>query len=286
MVGNAGIGIGPILDAVVAALPPRAAHLGSVAPAVRRRGDPAPLLQDYPRVMVGISGEHRYLYGRGGERREVALAPGVALHLPPDAWAVPARRAATRFLAVVFRATHLRVLVAEYGAGLGRPAIQWHHTRRPLAGPATHILRALADQAERPADAALEGELIAALLRLARAHLAADGIADERPSATHARAARELMRTAFAEPLTRDDIARALGVHPTYLSQLWRRETGTTLREALLGVRVEHAHGLLRATRLPLAQIARRCGFVDASHFARAFRRATGGTPGSARRGR
>jgi transcriptional regulator GlxA family with amidase domain len=52
-----------------------------------------------------------------------------------------------------------------------------------------------------------------------------------------------------------------------------------------LNARVKHAQTLLLNGTLPLAEIAVRLGFADQSHFTKAFRRATGTTPGEWRRG-
>jgi len=56
----------------------------------------------------------------------------------------------------------------------------------------------------------------------------------------------------------------------------------TTFTAALMQCRLERAHELLsepRQATLPVADIALRCGFLDASHFARRFRRAFGVSP-------
>ena len=56
----------------------------------------------------------------------------------------------------------------------------------------------------------------------------------------------------------------------------------TTFATALLQARIERAQELLSAPRLatlPVAEVAARCGFVDASHFARRFRQSVGAAP-------
>ena len=49
-------------------------------------------------------------------------------------------------------------------------------------------------------------------------------------------------------------------------------------------LRIEHAQSLLTTTDAPLAEVARLCGFADAPHLTKAFRRATGTTPAAYRR--
>lgn len=85
-------------------------------------------------------------------------------------------------------------------------------------------------------------------------------------------------------------IARALGVSPRRLYRAWE-DAEVTLAEYTRGRRLEaaaamlagppptgDAHGETPGTD-PIAVIARRCGFVDMSHFARRFRDAYGMSP-------
>jgi AraC-like DNA-binding protein len=56
----------------------------------------------------------------------------------------------------------------------------------------------------------------------------------------------------------------------------------TTFANSLMALRLDRARELLSAPRLatvPVAEIAARCGFADASHFARRFRQAAGASP-------
>ena len=79
-------------------------------------------------------------------------------------------------------------------------------------------------------------------------------------------------------------IARMLNLSPrTYRRRL--AGEGQSFQELLDQVRAEHATRYLQNSRLPLASIADRVGFNDASNFRRAYRRWTGQTPGAVRRG-
>jgi AraC-like DNA-binding protein len=57
------------------------------------------------------------------------------------------------------------------------------------------------------------------------------------------------------------------------------QEEGTSLSRIVEQVRIEHAERLLLGSRKPVQEVARQVGFMDASSFSRAFRRATGLTP-------
>jgi AraC family transcriptional regulator len=91
--------------------------------------------------------------------------------------------------------------------------------------------------------------------------------------------ARAVVHDRFAETLTLDEVATAVGVEPQRLARTFRRSLGEPLAGYLRRVRVDAAAALLEGTELPISQIAADAGFVDQSHFTRIFRRMTGFTP-------
>jgi AraC family transcriptional regulator len=92
--------------------------------------------------------------------------------------------------------------------------------------------------------------------------------------------AREYIHAHFSENLTLAQVARAAGVHPVYLGQIFRQEFGETLGEYLNRIRVRAAAEMLANSDLPLSAVAVDLGFYDQSHFTRVFRQLTGATPG------
>ncbi len=76
-------------------------------------------------------------------------------------------------------------------------------------------------------------------------------------------------------------LAGAVGVDRFWFARLFRRSTGLAPHQYVLGRRVERAKALLRATDLPLAQVAALAGFADQAHLHRHFRRWVGVTPGA-----
>lgn len=80
------------------------------------------------------------------------------------------------------------------------------------------------------------------------------------------------------------DIAAEVDVHPTHLSRTFRKRYGCTMGEYLRRLRIEAARAELVASDKSIAAIAIGAGFSDQAHFTRAFKRATGETPGAWRR--
>ncbi len=86
------------------------------------------------------------------------------------------------------------------------------------------------------------------------------------------------------DKLSLEEIAGYADLAPAYLSDLFHRETGSTLSRFILRRRVEAAKNMLRYTDLTVAEIAEDLAFSNPSHFQRAFKRETGQTPNQYRR--
>ena len=74
-------------------------------------------------------------------------------------------------------------------------------------------------------------------------------------------------------------LSRELGVPPLRLGRHFRAELGRTPGEEILRQRLSKARMLLRGTTLPLGEIAKQCGFCNASYLSNLFRKATGMPP-------
>ena len=80
------------------------------------------------------------------------------------------------------------------------------------------------------------------------------------------------------------EAAEAVHVNPSYLSALFRKETGLTFSMQLNIIRLEKSVELLRTTDMSLEEIAGACGFGGQSYFIRTFKKHYGQTPGKYRR--
>ena len=74
------------------------------------------------------------------------------------------------------------------------------------------------------------------------------------------------------------DIVQAVGCSRRYLELRFRARLGRSIRDELLGERVEWVKSLLSATNLSIGEIAERAGFTRESHLGLLFRKATGMT--------
>jgi len=78
--------------------------------------------------------------------------------------------------------------------------------------------------------------------------------------------------------ITLEDAARYVYLSPTYLSRVFKQETGLSFTRFLNNVRVEKSKRLLAMTDMRLAEIAIACGFEDQSYFTKVFRAIVGDT--------
>jgi AraC-like DNA-binding protein/ligand-binding sensor protein len=82
-----------------------------------------------------------------------------------------------------------------------------------------------------------------------------------------------------AEKLTLDSLAREVYLSKSYLSSIFKQETGTSLTAYITKVRVEKSKKMLLEDHVSLATIAGQCGFKDQSYFTKVFKKETGRSP-------
>lgn len=90
--------------------------------------------------------------------------------------------------------------------------------------------------------------------------------------------ARELLENG-ENPLSVEAVAQKVGWSGDHLRRMTRAVLGVAPLELQRAAQVRRAQELLRYGGLSVAEIGRRCGFCDASHFVRVFRVQTGLTP-------
>lgn len=79
--------------------------------------------------------------------------------------------------------------------------------------------------------------------------------------------------------LSRDDIAGAVYRNPAYLSRLFRKETGISLSDYIIQLKIERVKRHLVETNDKISNIAEGLGYMHFSYFAKLFKKTTGLTP-------
>lgn len=88
----------------------------------------------------------------------------------------------------------------------------------------------------------------------------------------------------YSEEFDYRKAAADLGITHIHLCSAYRKETGETIGQSLLRIRLKNAKRLLTESRKSIIEISTLCGFNDLSYFYRAFKKETGMAPGDFRK--
>lgn len=88
-----------------------------------------------------------------------------------------------------------------------------------------------------------------------------------------------LIARRYTEPLTVEEIGRAVNLHPNYAMSLFKQAFGTTLIDYLTHHRISHAQRLLATADAKIVDVALASGFNSISRFNEAFRKGCGCSP-------
>ena len=153
----------------------------------------------------------------------------------------------------------------------------------PLAGLCAYLLwlgSAQLDAWQGPATAVI-GQILHHMVTLPRPDVVAERLPGPVEKSVHH------LRSAWSTaPLARipvGELASSAAVSEVHLSRLFKATFDVSVAAGLEQLRCLRAATLLERTDLSTAQIARECGFSDASHFSHRFRTVTGVPPTAAR---
>lgn len=88
-----------------------------------------------------------------------------------------------------------------------------------------------------------------------------------------------LVRQNYSESLSLSDIAASVYTNPSYLSRVFKEETGIPPSLYINQIRIQNTRKLLEDTEELIIDIAVACGYNYIPHFNRVFKEHTGMTP-------
>ena len=100
------------------------------------------------------------------------------------------------------------------------------------------------------------------------------------PEGSFAENAMLFMEQNFSLPIHCDLIAYEVGISPSHLRSLFKKEYGKSLVTALNEIRIHHAKNMLKSGVFTLREVASQCGFQNEYYFSRVFKELTGISPG------
>lgn len=83
--------------------------------------------------------------------------------------------------------------------------------------------------------------------------------------------------------IRRSELAQAIGLNEDYLSRIFKKEKGISLKEYIILEKMQVAQTLLKNTTFPISVIAAKVGFVNFSHFSQTYKKIMGKTPAKER---
>ena len=238
-------------------------------------------------LVLVTAGSYAIESARPGARWERAvMAPGRSAVTPPGReirarWASDGDR--------VLRSTHVRIPprvledVAASFPGVSLERVDWlSRDDGYVAGAVRELARARRAGAPALLADSVAVSLVAHLMSLPT-------VADEDRraglSASDLATVLGVMHDRLAEPLSLTDLAASVHMSRYHFLRRFTASTGRTPMRWMTDQRMRHARSLLGGTRIPVAEVAMRCGYATPAAFAAAFRRHHGVSP-SDHRGR
>ncbi len=113
-----------------------------------------------------------------------------------------------------------------------------------------------------------------------------EGIAKEKKEkdAKPIRILKQYIEEHYMQEISLSRIAELVDMNASYLSSMFKRETGMTYSEYLFQCRVKQASRLLVETAKSIGEIAKECGYQDARYFSKQFSKLVGLKPSEYRK--
>ncbi|MGN7356441.1 response regulator transcription factor [Paenibacillus sp. SAF-054] len=89
----------------------------------------------------------------------------------------------------------------------------------------------------------------------------------------------QLIQSAYADDISLSQIAEQVHLNKTYLSELFKKEVGTSFNDYLTQIRIDRAKEMILAGKR-MSILAEQVGYPNASYFTKVFKKVTGMTPG------
>ena len=239
---------------------------------------------DSPRLSVCLEGEARYAIRRGSRFDVLSLQRGEVVFAGPHCVMEPFPYARYLSLGLVFSVEGTRFLLGEKvpttpGAS-GHRFRDAFHTARTLGDEGHHLLSILGGTRWPAQDRGLCRVMEVLFLRVRSLLDDADNAPQNNGANLRWQAACKFMEDHLHEPITREDVARLLRIHPNHVSRLFARQGGESFKARMTRLRLLRARELLRDPAVNISEVADACGFADPNYFARCFRKVLGTTPG------
>ncbi len=83
----------------------------------------------------------------------------------------------------------------------------------------------------------------------------------------------------FKENISLTEIASEVFMSPTYICAVFKRETGQTINEFIIVIKMNYAKKMLESTKLKIMDISEDLGYENSQYFSYSFKKYLGETP-------
>ena len=224
------------------------------------------------RFIMPLTKTKRIRYAEKGQVIERTFVPGEILWVRPYSWTTELWDTDHTMLSVVFYDRMVRSLFIHHD-GISRPPPGpdiFYHSQAPLNTCGNHLVQAVNQNTTCPGSAMRYTFM--ALLDIIRECVEHDGESVEGKENFTWDCIQDYLENHAFTDLAREDIAKALRLHPAHISQLVKKRTGCCYSEYLTKMRMERAATLLEDHKLTVDEIAGLCGYNYTSYFIKVFR--------------
>lgn len=95
---------------------------------------------------------------------------------------------------------------------------------------------------------------------------------ESRSSSNYVERCKDYIKKHYREKIYLEEVAKVLGISSSYLSKLFKKETGILFQDYINQVRVEHAANLLRYSQENISRIAEYVNFPSQSYLGKIFK--------------
>lgn len=241
------------------------------------------------KLCLVLAGTAELSYRVDDHARRAALRPGTFAPVSPPSVEVPLGiSAAQRHLMIELDEGAVQRAAGELG---GDASDLGPLHERPFRDPFLSQLCVQALRAQRAGDtlgqafvASIEDAFVLSLLRMAHGSAQPQARAPRPLAPSLVAKVRDHCLDRLGESIAVAEMAGIAGLGTHQFSRSFKRATGQSPQQYLIGLRVALAAELLAGTSLPLSEIALRCGFFDQAHLATTFSRQRGVAPSRYRR--
>lgn len=242
------------------------------------------------RLSLCLYGRSRYRVIRNGSEHFHSLRRGDSIYAAAGATLEPEPDSDCILLLVIFHKNLTCFLAVRHKpatdqSGLEQQILASFHSPNSMNGNGRHFCRILEQHGHRPQSDPFFSTLFLLVLLYAIELLRQEEAPPPGGKAIFTwEIAKHFIKDNIHRPISREDVASVLKVHPNHVSRIFSQNAHQTFAQYMLGLRMHRARDLLGRPELNVAQVATACGFSDPTYFSRCYRSAFGCLPSQARK--